>query len=207
MLYSIVLVSAKRQHESATGIHVSPPLQPPFHLLPHSTPVGCYRARFEFPKSYNKLPLAIYFTYGNCHTLLDGPVAMRCLWKWLLSQPETMAETSCSHPWVTQGDLRGLLTEHYGQSVVPVNWLFVGKSLELQHLPISVVSIPWNQRWFQATNIMSLSMELRWDTCTQLKHKSDLVHHCTKLCRECVCLSLGWLWGSKPLYCLSVQSP
>ena len=51
-----------------------------------------------------------------------------------------MAETSCARPWVTQGDLCSLLTKHCGQSGVPVNWLFVGKSLELQHLPISIVN-------------------------------------------------------------------
>ena len=32
MLYNIVLVSAIHQHESATGIHVSPPLEAPSHL-------------------------------------------------------------------------------------------------------------------------------------------------------------------------------
>ena len=34
MLYSIVLASAKRQHESATGIHMPLPLEPHPHLPP-----------------------------------------------------------------------------------------------------------------------------------------------------------------------------
>jgi len=36
---------------------------PPIPLPPH--PSACHRALFEFSDSYNKFPLAIYFTYGN----------------------------------------------------------------------------------------------------------------------------------------------
>lgn len=42
MLYSIVLVSAIHQQESAIGIHMSPP-EPPSHFPPHPTPLGCPR--------------------------------------------------------------------------------------------------------------------------------------------------------------------
>jgi len=50
----------KPQHESAIGIHMSPP---PLNLPPisHPTPLGWYRA----PVWYSKFPLTIYFTYGN----------------------------------------------------------------------------------------------------------------------------------------------
>ena len=36
------------QHESATGIHVSPHLGPPSHLPPHPIPMGCLSAWCDF---------------------------------------------------------------------------------------------------------------------------------------------------------------
>ena len=30
--------------ESAIGVHISPPFEPPYHLPPHPTPEGCRRA-------------------------------------------------------------------------------------------------------------------------------------------------------------------
>lgn len=51
-------VSALHQHEAATGIHVSRPSR-------ISHPSSRYRAWFEFPASYCKLPLALPFTHGN----------------------------------------------------------------------------------------------------------------------------------------------
>jgi len=44
LLYSIGLISVMHQHESATGIHMSPTLEPPSHLPPHPTCLGCHRA-------------------------------------------------------------------------------------------------------------------------------------------------------------------
>ena len=44
---------------------MSLPPEPPSHLPLHPTPLGCYRLWFEFPESYSKFPLAIYFIYGN----------------------------------------------------------------------------------------------------------------------------------------------
>ena len=45
MLYNILLVSAIDQHESAIGVHIYPlSLELPFHLPPHLTYLGCYRA-------------------------------------------------------------------------------------------------------------------------------------------------------------------
>ena len=35
---------AIQQHESAIGIHIPPPLEPPYHLPPHPTPESCHRA-------------------------------------------------------------------------------------------------------------------------------------------------------------------
>ena len=73
LLYNIMLVCAIHQHKSATGIHMSPPLESPFHLLPHLTPLGCQRAPGWAPWVHSKFPLAICFTYGNTYvsTLLS----------------------------------------------------------------------------------------------------------------------------------------
>ena len=68
MLFNIVLASAICQHESAIGIHMTPPpwtsLTPPtpFHPTGLSQSTG-----FELPESYNKFLLIIYFAYGNIY--------------------------------------------------------------------------------------------------------------------------------------------
>ena len=64
MLYRIFLFSVKSQHESAIGIHISPPFwtslpSPSWPLYVATEPLS------EFPEPYIKFPLAIYFTYGN----------------------------------------------------------------------------------------------------------------------------------------------
>ena len=59
------MVSAIHQHESATSIHMSFPLEPLSHLPPHPIPLGCHGAWVELPVSHSKFPLAIYFRYGN----------------------------------------------------------------------------------------------------------------------------------------------
>ena len=64
MVYSI------HRHEMAIGIHMSPPSYPPppppFHFHPSRLSEN---PAFEFAASYSKLPLAIYFTYGNLYYL------------------------------------------------------------------------------------------------------------------------------------------
>jgi len=64
LLYRILLFSVKPQHESAIGMHISPPNLPPISLpIP---PLQADREPlFEFPEPYSKYLLAIYFTYGN----------------------------------------------------------------------------------------------------------------------------------------------
>ena len=56
LLHSIVLVSAKHQHESAIGIPMSPPFSS-LHLPPHPTPLGCYRA----PIWVQQIPIGYLF--------------------------------------------------------------------------------------------------------------------------------------------------
>ena len=69
LLYNIVMVFAIHQHESAIGIHRCLPLKPP----PPPPPSPSYPSRFAqrtgfaFPVLYSRLPLAIYFTYGNVY--------------------------------------------------------------------------------------------------------------------------------------------
>ena len=56
MLYRILLFSVKPQHESAQ-VYIYPlPFETPYHLPPHSTPLGWYRA---------PIPIGFYFTDGN----------------------------------------------------------------------------------------------------------------------------------------------
>ena len=46
---------------------MSPPSEPPSHLPPLSIPRLSLSTRSELPASCNKLPLAIYFIYGNVY--------------------------------------------------------------------------------------------------------------------------------------------
>ena len=65
LLYRILLFSVKYQHESAIGVHMSPPS---WTFLPSpsaSHPSSWYRAPVWVPWDNNKFPLAINFTYGN----------------------------------------------------------------------------------------------------------------------------------------------
>ena len=60
------MVSAVHQHDSAIGIHMSPPS---WTYLPPPSPSHPSRLSqstdFGIPMSYSKFPLAISFTYGN----------------------------------------------------------------------------------------------------------------------------------------------
>ena len=52
-------------------MHISLPLEPPSHILPHLTRLGCHRTLgFELTASYSKFPLAVYFTHGNLYALM-----------------------------------------------------------------------------------------------------------------------------------------
>ena len=44
--------------------------QPPSFLSLHPTPLGCFRVPGEFPESYSKFPLAIYFTYVSIYVFM-----------------------------------------------------------------------------------------------------------------------------------------
>ena len=68
MLYSIILISVTYQHESAIGIHMSPPS---WISLPNPTPLDpsklSQNTGFELPVLYSKRPLAVCFTYDNVY--------------------------------------------------------------------------------------------------------------------------------------------
>ena len=71
MLYRIVLVSAKHQHESAMGIRTSPPSGT--HLPPHPTALGCHRAPQQIPTGslfYIRERLCLNATVRSPHPLL-----------------------------------------------------------------------------------------------------------------------------------------
>ena len=67
--------NAIHQHKSATGIHMSllswTPLPPPSPSHPSKLSQS---TGFEFPAPYSKLPVAVYFTYGNISvSILNHP--------------------------------------------------------------------------------------------------------------------------------------
>ena len=62
LLYRILLFSAKYyHHESAIGIHVSPPSWTLSHLPPHSASLGCYRAPAGVPWVIQQIPIGYLF--------------------------------------------------------------------------------------------------------------------------------------------------
>ena len=61
MIYNIVLVSAMIQHESATGVHMSPPSRASLPPPTTSPPLGGRRAQSELPALCRGLPLAPCF--------------------------------------------------------------------------------------------------------------------------------------------------
>ena len=70
IVYRILWFSVTHYQESATGTPMSPPSWT--SLPPHSPshPSRLSESLFEFPESYSKFPLAIYFTYGNVICML-----------------------------------------------------------------------------------------------------------------------------------------
>ena len=57
LLYNIDFISAIHQHE----------LVPPSHLPLFPTPLYCTEPQFDFPESYSKFLLAVYFTHGSIY--------------------------------------------------------------------------------------------------------------------------------------------
>ena len=60
----ILQLSATHQHESAIGIHMSPSLEPPSHLLPNPTPLVCHRAPVWIPWVREQIPIGhLFYTW------------------------------------------------------------------------------------------------------------------------------------------------
>ena len=106
MLYNAVLVSGIHQYESALGIHMSLPLEPPSHLPPHATPPGWHRAPDLI--SLCKFPLALYFTLGNVNVSVllsqfippsPSPNPRRLTCEELLSLLREVMKHAPSCPW------------------------------------------------------------------------------------------------------------
>ena len=75
-----MLVSAKHELESAIGIHMYSPLEPPSHFLPHPTPLGCSRAPVWVTWVIQQNSIG-YFTYGNVSVHVEGYNFLLCLSK------------------------------------------------------------------------------------------------------------------------------
>ena len=78
LLYNIVLISAMHQHESAIGIHISPPSWTSLSPPTTSHTLGGHRRMVWVPVSYRKFPLAIskclYFhATFSIHPILSSP--------------------------------------------------------------------------------------------------------------------------------------
>ena len=111
MLYSILLVSTKHQHEFVIGLSVFPPnwtsLPPPSAshlsgLLPSPS--------FEFPESYSKLPMASYFTYGNIWCIFPSCYSLRTSHPLLPPHPSSHVRKSVLYVCVSIAALQiGLL--------------------------------------------------------------------------------------------------
>ena len=74
LLYNAVLVSAIHHHESATGIHMSPPSWNTPHLLRHPTPLGCHRTQGWTPCVAQQTPTCYLFyiwKYIRFHAILS----------------------------------------------------------------------------------------------------------------------------------------
>ena len=79
----ILLFSVKPQQESATGIHISLPFEPPSHLPPHPTPLGWHRAPVWVSWAIQQIPTGSLFyiwwckypcySFHTSHPLLPSP--------------------------------------------------------------------------------------------------------------------------------------
>ena len=77
------LFSVQPQHESAIGIHMSLPFEPPSHLQPHLTPLVWYRALVWDSWAILKIPIGylLYiwqckfpcYSFHTAHPLLPSP--------------------------------------------------------------------------------------------------------------------------------------
>ena len=72
MLYNVVSVSAIRRHDSATGIHLSPPSGTSLPLPPHPAPLTCHRSfKLDMFQSFDLTPHEIVLNYQNA-SVLEG---------------------------------------------------------------------------------------------------------------------------------------
>ena len=79
--YNIVVVSVIHQHGSAIGIYVCPfSLEPPSHLPPYATPLGCHRSLVWVPWVIQQIPTGC-FTYVSVYVfmLLSPFIPTPCL--------------------------------------------------------------------------------------------------------------------------------
>ena len=173
-----MLVSAKYQHESAMGIHMSPPSWISHPSLSPSHPSRLLEPRFEFPESYSKFPLALYFTYGNVsfHVQFSTVQLLSCVLLFVTplsavhqaSRPSPTPE-SCSnsrlssqwcHPTISSSDIpfSSCLQSFPASGSFPVSQFFasdgqsIGASASASVLPMNI------QGWFPLglTGLVSL---------------------------------------------------
>ena len=135
-----MFVSAIHQHESAIGIHTSPPS---WTSLPLSTPSHLsglsQSTRFELPASYNKFPLTIYKPQGFSNSMSACFPYMRTLRKtewarkgqerWTRQKPESfcnLISEVASHHFCCVLFFR---SSHYREGIKWGIWLTGGRDL------------------------------------------------------------------------------
>ena len=148
MLYSILLFSVKPQHESATGIHISPPFWTSLPSPTPSHPSRLIQSPFQFPEPYSKFPLVKDFEEGEWHASVtlssEVPIHQSRGFSWVLlclcsMMPLHIVRTCAC---LSQGCLwKKSNSEHKTEQTLGCTWTICSKKSDLN----ATVMIKWKR--------------------------------------------------------------